>query len=137
MSCRVFGIDLVAISPATATTVPTAAATAAEAATASTTTKAAATAAATAKAAARRTILLWPGLVDGQSTTGKLIAVERLDRGVGRFLRLHLDETEATRTPSVAISDDIRRINLTRLTEQLLEILLRHAERKVAYVQTN
>src|SRR5262245_7678308 len=68
-----------------------------------------ATSAATAPAAAA--LGLGPGLVDGQGAAADLLAVERLDGGLGFLVGLHLHEAEALGAAGVPVHDDLGRLH--------------------------
>src|SRR5215831_12706177 len=83
-------------------------------------------------ASARSTRRLGPSLVDYQIAVAEEAPVEHLD-GLGRFfLRRHLDESEASRTPGELIGHDPNGFDRAGLLEQLTEILLRGLEGEVA-----
>lgn len=129
---RVTGLPAAApAATTTAATVTAAAATTAAATEAATTTTAAAEAAATTAA----TLLAGTRLVDRQVTAVDVLAVERLDRGAGLVVILHLDEAEAAGTTRLAIHDQRRGEHLAVGLEELAETGLRRIERQIADVE--
>jgi hypothetical protein len=49
----------------------------------------------------------------------------------------HLDESESARLSGFAIANDVNRVDLTDLREQLLELLLVSSEREISYVNSH
>src|SRR6185503_1331932 len=75
-----------------------------------------------------------PRLVDLERAPAEGVAVERLHRRVG-ILLVHLDEPEAARLPGLAVVDERAGMDAPVLLEQLADLVLGGAERKVAHVQ--
>src|SRR5437899_1254809 len=81
--------------------------------------------ASTAKAASATTTTIFArlGFVDFQSAAINFLAIELINRRCGFFIAGHFDEPEASRTPSVAVFDDARRLNRAGLSKQFLQLL--------------
>ena len=80
----------------------------------------------------RRTLLRF---VDPESSTVEIFSVHRLLRGVGMGGVRELHEREAPRSPGLAISDDVARIDGTVLLEFVSKETLTRLERQVAHVK--
>lgn len=128
------------------TTAPAVAAATATAAAATTTTAAAPAAAAAATAAAAEaaatttataTLLARAGFVDDEGAAAHVGAVHRGDGLAGLFIVGHLDEAEAAGAAGLAVDDDLGTVDLPVLGEQLGEVLLGGAVRKIADVNVH
>src|SRR5437764_366199 len=113
--------------------VPTPAVTAAPAAVAA---APAAVAAAPASPAAAATTAFGAGssLVDRQRPTAIVLAVERVDRGLGPGVVGHLDEAEAAAPVRHAVHDHLGRLDRAILLEELDQIIRRRVVGQVAHV---
>src|SRR5271157_291726 len=63
------------------------------------------------------------GLVDGESTSIMIAAIQCLDRYMRLVVIGHLDEAESSTTARVPVDQDLCRAHGTELCEQLLELL--------------
>src|SRR5262245_33177264 len=75
---------------------------------------------------------LGPRFVHGNLPAVQIGLVQRLDRRLSGFLRLHLDERESSRPAGHLIAHDVDRVDRSDRREDLLEPVLVRTERKVA-----
>src|SRR5947209_5830589 len=75
------------------------------------------------------------GFVDFQSAAINFLAIELIDCRCGFFVAGHFDEPEASRTSSVAIFDDARRLNRAGLSKQFLQLLTGSLESEVSHIK--
>src|SRR5207237_4676273 len=91
--------------------------------------------AASAPSAAAIAFFARAGFIDGKGSSAMLLAVEGVD-GVLRFVVVgHLDKSESLAASGFAIVDDLRRNDLTILTEKLFQLRAVHAVAQVADIQ--
>lgn len=76
-------------------------------------------------------------LIDPDWTPFDVAAIQLFDSCVSGFVGRHLDETKPTRSVSRAIHDDLRTIDLTRLRESILQILIRDRPSQITNVQSS
>ena len=100
---------------------------------AATTAAAEATAAAAAETATTAPIRFGPRLVHGEIAAAQRILVELLNRLLRILVGGHLHEREAARAARHLIAHDGDRLDLTGLSEEILQILLAGAEREIAH----
>lgn len=105
-------------------------------ATAAATTVAATTAAATtATGSPTAAIFTRPCFIDGQRASADLGAVERVDGSLGFVPVGHFDKSKPLRATSVAVDDDLRRLDGPVLLKQLLQVTVGHSIRQVTDIQ--
>src|SRR5207253_6205318 len=63
------------------------------------------------------------------------LAIELIDCRCGFFVAGHFDEPEASRTSSVAIFDDARRLDRAGLSKQFLQLLTGSLESEVSHIK--
>lgn len=83
--------------------------------------------------AAAAALVAGPGLIDGQITAAKILAVECVHRLLATIG--HLNETEAARAIRLAVHDDLCRKHLAIAAEQLLQLIRRRVVRQVSDVK--
>lgn len=81
--------------------------------------------------------LLGLRLVHGETTSLELLLIERAAGSAPLNIIDHLDESESARPSGVTIANDVNRVDLTDLREQLLELLLVSSERQITYVDSH
>jgi hypothetical protein len=59
-------------------------------------------------AAATASVFAWTGFVNNHIAAIIFLSIELSDRGVGRFIVSHFDETKPARTAGLAVVNDIR-----------------------------
>ena len=99
---------------------------------ASTTSSAAATVSAIATASAARTALGFrTRLINIERATTQLRSIQCRDSFLSVFVARHLNESEATRTPRLAIRKNAHAIDLSVGLEQLTQFIFRRIERQI------
>src|SRR5688572_6741419 len=74
-------------------------------------------------------------LVDGEVTAAKIVIVQLLDRLLRLFVGAHLNEAEAARSTGSHVAHDLDAFDRAAAREELFEILLPRAVRKVSHVK--
>jgi hypothetical protein len=123
---------------ATAATTPAIATAAAAESTAATSGPASATAATTGPAAtaAEPSLVARAGFIHGQRPTVQIGPVQGVDRRSRLGVIRHFDECEPARLAGVPVADDLDAIDLSVLSEYLLEVLFDRRVRKITNVNT-
>src|SRR5439155_10285080 len=88
-------------------------------------------AAAVTTTAARRTLFARASLIHGQGAAFPILAIQRLDGGLGAFLGVHGNESEAPGPAGFSIHHDIDLIYRTVLRKHVPEVVFGHVKREV------
>src|SRR5690606_1376153 len=75
------------------------------------------------------------GDVHGESAAPDVAPIESVDRLLGGFSRVHLDESEPAGAPAVPVSDDLGLDDFAVLAEQRPEVTFGGAVGEVTYVE--
>jgi hypothetical protein len=79
---------------------------------------------------------LRPRFVDYQVPPAEILAVQRVDRAIGVFVALHLDEGKTARLSRETVTNEIdTRGSNAYLCEPFLKLIFRRGKRKVADVE--
>src|ERR1700733_8749890 len=88
-------------------------------------------------ASARAIIASRLRVVNADRTPFDIAPIELFDRGVSSFVGCHLYKAEAARSVGRTIHDDLRTIDLARLRESILQILIRNRPSQITNVQSS
>src|SRR5271157_2142849 len=75
-------------------------------------------------------------LVDPNRAPFQISAVELLDGGIRGLIRSHLDEAKPSRSIRRAVDYDLRTLNLARLGEEFLQILISYSPSQITHIQS-
>jgi hypothetical protein len=76
------------------------------------------------------------GFVDANRTSLDFPAIQFFDGAFRSVIGRHLDEAKTSRAIGRAIDDDLRAVHLSRLGENIEQVLIRYSPRQIANVQS-